>query len=106
MLFGQLNYMLRVQGTLVTTENPWILTQSQAGPIWVVQGLSVESPVSLLTLMFHASTAWDPPDYVFLGTRQCYLLQDEAPAPTTPGNMTQPISQHGLRLIKATSWTF
>lgn len=72
----------------------------------MVQGLSLESPVSFLILMFHASTAWDPPNYVFLGTRWCHLLQGETPAPLMLGNMTQPISQHGLRLIKAISWTF
>lgn len=72
----------------------------------MVQSVSLESPVSLLILMFHTSTAWDPPSYVFLGTGWCHLLQAETPAPITLGNMTQPISQHGLRLIKAMSWMF
>lgn len=72
----------------------------------MVRGLSLEPPVSLLILMFHATAAWDPHDYVFLGTGWCHLLQAETPEPIMLGNMTQPISQHGLRLIKATSWTF
>lgn len=72
----------------------------------MVQGLSLEFPVSLLILMFHATTAWETPDCVFLGIGWCHLLQGETPAPIMLGNMTQPISQHGLRLIKATSWTF
>lgn len=62
--------------------------------------------MSLLNLMFHASTAWDPRDNVFLETGWCHLLQAETPAPIMLGNMTQTISQHGLRLIKATHGCF